>query len=122
MRIVTISLGILQSPKFLDTFASIIEIALKSTSNVRIVTLVRKAPNVQAQVGDVEYSVAGNEASGGQKSGIRQMSPSQKNIFKQDNIEKIPNQRRKNKNYYFYYLRKNDDQHSYHFLKGDYGI
>ena len=119
MRIVTISLGILQSPKFLDTFASIIEIALKSTSNVRIVTLVRKAPNVQAQVGDVEYSVAGNEASGGQKSG---MSPSQKNIFKQDNIEKIPNQRRKNKNYYFYYLRKNDDQHSYHFLKGDYGI
>ena len=77
-QIVTISLGILQSLKYLDTFASIIEIALKSTSNVKIVTLVRKAPNVQAQVGDVEYSVAGNEASGGQKSGIRQMSPSQK--------------------------------------------
>ena len=95
-QIVTISPGILQSPKFLDTFASIIEIALKLTSNVKIVTLVRKAHNVQAQVGDVEYSVAGNEASGGQKSGIRQMSPSQKkNKFKQDNIEKIPNQRRK---------------------------
>ena len=77
-QIVTISPGILQSPKFLDTFASIIEIALKLTSNVKIVTLVPKAPNVQAQVGDVEYSVAGNEASGGQKSGIRQMSPSQK--------------------------------------------